>query len=183
MWFLRAGQHDRVLRNLDLMSQEYRHEVNELLEKAGKKTLPVKPNEDYASIEVRFCGLPPDELQAYQTVAIIHSDASPDEGIDALRRRQEEVKKAKRSLVAAGVVEVKGLTDYEGNVVIGGPEGLDDVDLDVLSESGLLDELAIILEWWQRLPSAKKKRSGAPAPSTSPATSSTAASAANDNSD
>lgn len=176
MWTLRSGAVDAVTRNLDELYMARRREICDAQQRAidngetdseGQPYSPLadpEPDEDRASVTVKFRGLSPEALGDFDLVMAYCLETKASEGLVAIRAKRAEVRAAQRALVEAAYASVLGLGEGEA-------------DIDCIEDYGLLSIMATLARWWHAIPSAQKKRCGVLPQSILPAPSSTAASA------
>ena len=171
MWTLRSGVVDPVTRNLDELYREYYEEsvLHRLVLVAAKEFITVKgekiflqplapflADSDRAGIDVRFKGLSPEALTAFDLVEAFYGSPTGKETVEELTKAHGETRKAKKVFFAACYQEITGLVDDDGSPIFS--------TVDVVEEFGLLDMLCRLGRWWHGIPSARKKLCGRPAP-------------------
>lgn len=172
MLILRAGKPDGVLRVVEDLRKEAHADAVELCKRFEIDPPDFEPREELSAVSVRFRGIGQEPISDLQAVTEVHAAADVKEGVEVLRKRRQEVTAAKHAFVATAVAEVTGLAEEvdgrEVSIVVGSStsKALTDDEIATLDSAGLVDTLVELALWWSRLPSAKKKRCGAPQQST-----------------
>jgi hypothetical protein len=169
MLILRTGKADGVLREIEALRIAAHADVVEQCRRFEIDPPEFVAREELSAVQVRFLGLGQAPIADLQAVTMVHADADVSEGVERLQQRQRELRDAQRAFVIEAVAEVVGLQEEVNGqpsaLAVGSPTGgLTQADVDVLDAAGLVDVLVELALWWSRLPSAKKKRCGAPQP-------------------
>lgn len=127
---------------------------------------PYETNTDYATVLVRIRTVARSLLEEIDVLLRDVTERVVGDVATTLRRHEDAVALQAR-LVAAAIVEVQGLGDDDGPVVVANDVGLTDRDVDLLRTNGLLTPLFAAAKSWGYLSGEARGRCGKRQPSTS----------------